>query len=632
MTQRPRRSPRSAAPVRSSALALAAALGLSMAAAQAQAARLGHARMVSAAGQPLQVVVPLLELTADEAASLRVAVPGAQAWSQAGLTPPVPLGSLSARAEPGLDGSRRNLRVFSTQAPTQPVVDVLVEVATSAGSRRIQASFIVPSRAAPGTPAPAVVEQPGAGASRIAVQRGDTLFGIAQRHQYAGTDVFQMLVALWQANPRAFIQQNMNLVRAGASLALPDAATVRAIDPREAQRIFREHAEAFDRYRGRLGAAAAGASAAAGGSPESGRIGAAPEGAAAPGASAEDRVRLSSGADQQAGDERVAQQRAARDAEDRVAQLESNVGEMKQALAGQGGGAGAGAGGADGSSGPRAAGGAEGGSTGGNGGGNGGGSGQAGSGNGAQAGGSVAAGAGGAAAGAQAGAASGGAGESGSAAGGASPDGSAAGANGAAGGAAANGGAASSSPSGASAGAAADGAQAPAAGGAQASPGAQSASANGAAGTQGSGAAAPAAGGASSGSSAASGAGASAGAAASPASGAGAPSGGASSPSGSAGAAASGAAPSSAAAGKPAEPRSVTQWLSDNLLGVVTAFLALLAMIIAWAMRRAGARDDGYDEYDEPPYAPSGAARASFNDKLQAIDLDLDKPPRDERS
>src|SRR5690606_11065143 len=109
-----------------------------------------------------------------------------------------------------------------------------------AGSRRVQASFVVPSTAAPGTPSPAVLAGSAGGATRVEVRRGDTLFEIAQRHQHAGTNVFQMLAALYQANPQAFIRQNMNLVRAGASLAVPDAATVRAIDPREAQRIFRE--------------------------------------------------------------------------------------------------------------------------------------------------------------------------------------------------------------------------------------------------------------------------------------------------------------------------------------------------------------------------------------------------------
>ena len=48
----------------------------------------------------------------------------------------------------------------------------------------------------------------------------------------------------------------MNLLKAGQKLSIPDADAVRAIDPAEARRIFNEHAEAFAKYRSRLGAAA----------------------------------------------------------------------------------------------------------------------------------------------------------------------------------------------------------------------------------------------------------------------------------------------------------------------------------------------------------------------------------------
>src|SRR5690606_25518973 len=95
----------------------------------------------------------------------------------------------------------------------------------------------------------------------VTVRAGDNLFRIARRNAVPDASVYQMLVALWRANPQAFIQNNMNLVRAGETLSIPDAATVRAIDPTEARRIFAEQAEAFARYRGRAGADAAGAAA-----------------------------------------------------------------------------------------------------------------------------------------------------------------------------------------------------------------------------------------------------------------------------------------------------------------------------------------------------------------------------------
>lgn len=641
MTQRVRRYRRPVVPFRNSVLALAVAAALAIQA-DAGAVEIGHARMESAAGQPLQVVVPLRALSAEEAASLKVDIPDAGAWNQAGLTPPVSLDSLRVRVESGRDGSRRDLRVFSTQPPSQPAVDLLLELTTVAGKRQVQRSFVVPSVQAPGTPSPALLAEPQAG-RRVQVRRGDTLFEIAQANRPDGTDVFQMLVALWRANPQAFIQSNMNLVKAGASLAIPDAATVRAIDPREARRIFREHDEAFARYRGRLGSAAAAAPAAAGGSPESGRIEAAPAARAPQPQGSQDRVRLSTDAAQQAEDERVAQQRALREKEASIAQLSSNIDELNRALSGGGaagtGTAGAATGGTGGTGGDVAA------------------PGQAGA---------VAPGT--EAAGSAAGMAASGAAAAASAAGqGADP------AQGAAGGSAAQGPAGPSdegNAAGAQAASSQAATQADAGSVAGGDPSADQGKAYGAsqAPVPGQAAAGQPSGQASSSGDGASGAGTPGPAASqAPAAGASQDAGkdagqaGAGGASAAAGAASAGAgdapvAPGLAAGGagaqangglgadttaagsrpaghaKAAGSGSAMDWIVDNLLGVVTAVLATLALIIAWVLRRAGAREEDYDDYDDdaPNVPDGGAAKAAFDQQLRSIDLDLDEPARDE--
>ncbi|KDC34755.1 FimV N-terminal domain protein, partial [Bordetella bronchiseptica GA96-01] len=253
---------------RSQALSWALVLALGAGATGAEAARLGHARVVSPPGAALQVVVPLLELSADDLATLQVSLADEAAWRQAGLTPPVPLSSATVRIEPGADASRRNVRISSSQPPAGNAVDVLLDLRSGAGQRQVQVTILVPPRGSAARVAPASVGTPApagqASAGSIDVRRGDTLFGIAQRNAVAGASVYQMLVALWRANPEAFIQNNMNLVRAGETLDIPDAATVRAIDPAEARRIFAQHAEAFARYRGRAGALAAGGAAVSG--------------------------------------------------------------------------------------------------------------------------------------------------------------------------------------------------------------------------------------------------------------------------------------------------------------------------------------------------------------------------------
>lgn len=329
---------------RLTALQWAIALAIGASACNPALAMRGHARVISAPGAPLQALVGLQGLTPDEAASLRVSVADRAAWQRAGLQPPVPLSSLVVRVEDGMDPTRKNLRVQSAQAPAGGAVDLVLDVRSNTGRRQVQVSVLVPLRGAGvdvAPPAVGVSSRTGGRAGSIHVKSGDTLFAIAQRNATPNASVYQMLAALWRANPEAFIQNNMNLVRAGHTLAIPDAAAARAVDPAEARHIFSEHAAAFARYRARIGAAAGadpiqikGQDAASGTVPPAdgadGAVASAPQ----------DRVRLSAGQDQDGAeaqaDQRASNARAMADAQDRMNQLQSNIDELNKALAGQG--------------------------------------------------------------------------------------------------------------------------------------------------------------------------------------------------------------------------------------------------------------------------------------------------------
>jgi len=68
------------------------------------------------------------------------------------------------------------------------------------------------------------------------VQRGDTLFGIARNAKYEGVSRNQMILAIWRANPSAFVAGNINLIEVGTILAIPARETVAAIQAAEADR------------------------------------------------------------------------------------------------------------------------------------------------------------------------------------------------------------------------------------------------------------------------------------------------------------------------------------------------------------------------------------------------------------
>ncbi len=337
---------------------LAGALFAALAAgASAQAARVGHARMVSVSGQPLAVELALREVAPEQISALAVSAAPASAWRDAGLTPPVALDSLAFQVVPGPVKGAQLIRVRSSQAFHGDIADLLLDIRSDSGQLRHQVSVMAPDARSPGVVlAPSQGQGAGAGAGvstagtggapgaaasgapgSIRVKRGDTLFSIARNNAVPGTSVYQMMMALQAINPEAFIDGNVNRLKAGASLRLPDASELAVLSDAEARRLFHEQGEAFAAYRDRIaGMRGEGASAKAAqglvASPAASSAGTAD-------APAGDQLVLSKAsadADTKA-DDRLASDKNIAESRDRIAQLEENVQALSQAV-GQGSG------------------------------------------------------------------------------------------------------------------------------------------------------------------------------------------------------------------------------------------------------------------------------------------------------
>jgi pilus assembly protein FimV len=72
-----------------------------------------------------------------------------------------------------------------------------------------------------------------------AVRKGDTLFAIARRTRPEGVTLNQMLLALYRANPEAFLGGNINQLREGHVLRVPPREEVAALDREETDRTVR---------------------------------------------------------------------------------------------------------------------------------------------------------------------------------------------------------------------------------------------------------------------------------------------------------------------------------------------------------------------------------------------------------
>jgi pilus assembly protein FimV len=208
----------------------------------AQAYTVGHAQVISASGQPLVVSIPLRNLTANDLTQIQAKVSAPAQWQSAGLKPPVTIESITVEVLPAPvnDPSQRLIKISSTERAQGVVVDLLIEIVTPSGVKPVQASIIVLPAVTIATP----------GGQTLNVQRGDTLWSIAEKYPTAGANVYQSLLALFRVNPNAFIDKNMNLLRTGATLNLPTSAQVLAINAADAQRIFNLQLQAFNAMRG----------------------------------------------------------------------------------------------------------------------------------------------------------------------------------------------------------------------------------------------------------------------------------------------------------------------------------------------------------------------------------------------
>ncbi len=86
----------------------------------------------------------------------------------------------------------------------------------------------------------------------VRVNRGDTLFEIARDNNVSGVSVQQMMMALLAANESAFINNNINLVRAGADLRIPSSDEASRLTQTQALAAIGQQDQLWQEYRDQL--------------------------------------------------------------------------------------------------------------------------------------------------------------------------------------------------------------------------------------------------------------------------------------------------------------------------------------------------------------------------------------------
>ncbi len=329
-----------------------------------QAAALGEVTVHSALGQKLDADIEIVALTQAEFETLAVRPASQEAFAEANLdmTPAV----RSLRFEIQRKGQRTVVHLTSEQAVNDPYITILFEL-ESDGNRMIrqyallldppaveesalavtdvqtatpkpaEASATVPATAPAGKSAAAIP------AETHTVKRGETLAKIAAPlRAAANAQLEQVLVALQSANPDAFVGKNMNRIKTGTVLKLPDADAITAMDADAARKMVQTQTADFDRYRNNLAQqarseAAAEAQNANPNRSSSGKIGVQ---VVEPGTASTARDKLVLSAPGTASEQnaaasnldKIASDKAAAEAKARIAALEKNVSDMQQLL------------------------------------------------------------------------------------------------------------------------------------------------------------------------------------------------------------------------------------------------------------------------------------------------------------
>ncbi|WP_081897593.1 FimV/HubP family polar landmark protein [Massilia sp. BSC265] len=354
----------------------------------AQAAGLGKLTVLSALGQPLRAEIELTTTAGEDASNMAVKLASPEAFRAANIEFNPALLSLRFNVEQR--AGRQFIRVTSTQPLNEPFVDMLLELswnngrlvreytflldpaelrntqpaqvaaetrpaAAQAAAPAAQSRPLAPQPAAPAAQQPQQAPAPRAAApapaaaidtpSSYRVRQGDTLGKIAAKLKPADISLDMMLVALYRANPDAFIGNNMNRLKSGQILSVPDSSAMRGTGDAEARGIVVAHAADFNAYRNKLAGQVANAApqrTPQAGQSAAGRITAKVEERPTAANESQDQLRLSKAIQAAAGaqgdgnkasaEDTIARERELEQAQARVKELEKNVNELEQLM------------------------------------------------------------------------------------------------------------------------------------------------------------------------------------------------------------------------------------------------------------------------------------------------------------
>lgn len=264
----------------------------------AAAVSLGGISVGSLLGQPLQAEINLLSVTAAEQTELSAKLASPEQFKAAGIDYPYSLPLINFTVATRSSGETY-IKLTSVQPINEPIVNLLLELNWSSGRLLREYNFQLASSAtapekttdnrvtasapviapvveavaenatlptspaeetkavAESTTAPIAAETVSpllttSSTATIKVKNGDNLTKIAQQYKPVDVSLERMLVALYRANTTAFDAKNMNRLRVGRILQLPENAQIVAVKQAEAMTEIHAQVVDWENYRQQL--------------------------------------------------------------------------------------------------------------------------------------------------------------------------------------------------------------------------------------------------------------------------------------------------------------------------------------------------------------------------------------------
>ncbi len=233
----------------------------------AGAVGMGNVNVLSSLGQTLNVEIEIISVSPQERDTLSAKLGSPRSYERSSL----PMGAA------GVSGVRVSLerrtngepyiRVTSAKPVLEPFINLVIELISVSGPVSREFAILLdppeytPPKSVEATPAPAVaapeIKKPvpppppvqAAESDYGPVRPGETLSRIAAKVRPQNTTLEQTMLGIFRNNPAAFINNNMNLLKAGQRLRIPAADQIAALPQADSTQALRTHTTAWTSHR-----------------------------------------------------------------------------------------------------------------------------------------------------------------------------------------------------------------------------------------------------------------------------------------------------------------------------------------------------------------------------------------------